>query len=215
MNIYEKFTRFVQGTAIALTLSFLVVGYAPEISFGAIKFPSYGIVDASENTVNFMIGDPGDPILHSGRDFDGDGYFDSLDDCWRDWGTSTEIYTGCPDDDGDGYSNKKDVCPHNTDHKSCLTGKGLAVYPQNDELWTCWDMLMFENELWTAEILAFTTVGLGTLIAMFIPGINIVVVKLLVGGAATLGIVGGSMWESNRGSAARNVESVRGIVGCR
>ena len=47
---------------------------------------------------------PNDP-LRSG-DADNDGYDDSLeDDCWGIWGNSTQDRVGCPDTDGDGYSN--------------------------------------------------------------------------------------------------------------
>ncbi|MYF37541.1 MAG: hypothetical protein F4219_02035 [Gammaproteobacteria bacterium] len=47
MNISEKLSRFFQGTAVVLALTFLVVGYTPSISLGGVQTPSYGMVEAS------------------------------------------------------------------------------------------------------------------------------------------------------------------------
>ena len=122
MNITEKLNRFFQGVVIALALSFLVVGYAPQISFGVITLPSFGLVNA-EDFVNAPV-DPGTGRRWS--DIDGDYVHDYDDDCPSTYGTSTEWLEGCPDDDGDGYSNKKGVCPNNTNHKTCLTSEGVG-----------------------------------------------------------------------------------------
>ena len=42
-----------------------------------------------------------------GRDTDGDGYTDDVDECKLDWGP----INGCPDNDGDGIKNAEDGCP--------------------------------------------------------------------------------------------------------
>ena len=44
-------------------------------------------------------------------DLDNDGVLNDNDDCPNDAGTSTQDLTGCPDDDGDGYSNSGDAFP--------------------------------------------------------------------------------------------------------
>tara|TARA_B100001741_G_scaffold134525_2_gene110834 strand:- start:2078 stop:5197 length:3120 start_codon:yes stop_codon:yes gene_type:complete len=46
------------------------------------------------------------------NDLDGDGVPNSNDDCQDVAGTSTQDVKGCPDDDGDGYSNTGDVFPN-------------------------------------------------------------------------------------------------------
>ena len=76
------------------------------------------------------------------------------------------------------------------------------MYPRSGDLWTCGDMLQFKHDLQTSQYLAFSLIGLATILGLLIPGINVFVVQLLAGGAATLGIVGGSIWASNKGSAA-------------
>ena len=45
-------------------------------------------------------------------DQDGDGVLDENDDCATTYGTSTEDTTGCPDSDGDGWSNVGDEFPN-------------------------------------------------------------------------------------------------------
>ena len=42
-----------------------------------------------------------------GRDTDGDGFIDDVDECPLEWGTAK----GCPDDDHDGFRNTTDLCP--------------------------------------------------------------------------------------------------------
>lgn len=115
MNVSEKLKRFVQGTVVTLTLSFLVVGYVPSISFGSVLTPSYGVVNAEAN-MNYVPGHPGD-ILVTGRDYDNDGVLDYEDNCMHVCGTSSQDYVlGCPDDDSDGWANTIDVCPNNSNH---------------------------------------------------------------------------------------------------
>lgn len=43
------------------------------------------------------------------NDYDGDGYGDNSDDCYSSYGTSTRDSDGCPDNDGDGWSNSYDA----------------------------------------------------------------------------------------------------------
>ena len=47
-------------------------------------------------------------------DLDSDGVLNDDDDCPNVAGTSTQDLTGCPDDDGDGYSNSGDAFPSDT-----------------------------------------------------------------------------------------------------
>ncbi len=58
------------------------------------------VIDAPYNMINIS------------ADADGDGFIDTLDDCPNTSGTSTQDKTGCPDGDGDGYSNVGDAFPN-------------------------------------------------------------------------------------------------------
>ena len=80
---------------------------------------------------------------------------------------------------------------------------------------TCWDMESFKRDLRMAQVLAFGLIGIGTILTFFIPGTQVIGVKLLLGGGAVLGIVGGAVWSTNVSAAIANVESVRGILGCK
>ena len=51
-------------------------------------------------------------MINLSADADGDGYIDTLDDCPNTAGTSTQDQTGCPDGDGDGWSNVGDAFPN-------------------------------------------------------------------------------------------------------
>ena len=51
-------------------------------------------------------------LINTSADADNDGYIDTLDDCPNTTGYSTQDRTGCPDGDGDGWSNVGDYFPN-------------------------------------------------------------------------------------------------------
>jgi hypothetical protein len=59
-------------------------------------------------------------------DLDNDGVLNDNDDCPNDAGTSTQDLTGCPDDDGDGYSNSGDAFPSDANETSDSDGDGVG-----------------------------------------------------------------------------------------
>ena len=59
-------------------------------------------------------------------DLDNDGVLNANDDCPNDAGTSTQDLTGCPDDDGDGYSNSGDAFPSDASENSDSDGDGVG-----------------------------------------------------------------------------------------
>ena len=60
------------------------------------------------------------------NDFDSDGVPNTSDDCPEVVGTSTQDMTGCPDDDGDGYSNSGDAFPNNVSEWMDSDGDGVG-----------------------------------------------------------------------------------------
>ena len=60
------------------------------------------------------------------NDLDGDGVPNSNDDCENDAGTSTQDLNGCPDDDGDGYSNAADAFPNDVNEWMDSDGDGVG-----------------------------------------------------------------------------------------
>ena len=60
------------------------------------------------------------------NDLDGDGVPNSNDDCENDAGTSTQDLNGCPDDDGDGYSNAADAFPNDANEWMDSDGDGVG-----------------------------------------------------------------------------------------
>jgi DNA-directed RNA polymerase subunit F len=71
----------------------------------------------------------------SQEDLDNDGVLNDDDDCPNDAGTSTEDLTGCPDDDGDGYSNSGDAFPSDgaewADSDGDSVGDNADEFPSN------------------------------------------------------------------------------------
>ena len=59
-------------------------------------------------------------------DLDNDGVLNANDDCPNDAGTSTQDLTGCPDDDGDGYSNSGDAFPSDYSEYADTDGDGVG-----------------------------------------------------------------------------------------
>ena len=72
-------------------------------------------------------------------DLDNDGVLNTNDDCPNDSGTSTQDLTGCPDDDGDGYSNSGDAFPSDASENSDSDGDGVGdnadAFPLNANEW--------------------------------------------------------------------------------
>lgn len=60
------------------------------------------------------------------NDLDGDGIPNASDDCEEAAGTSTQDVNGCPDDDGDGYSNSGDAFPNNANEWMDSDGDGVG-----------------------------------------------------------------------------------------
>ena len=60
------------------------------------------------------------------NDIDSDGVLNDDDDCPNDAGTSTQDVTGCPDDDGDGYSNSGDAFPSDANEWADSDGDGVG-----------------------------------------------------------------------------------------
>lgn len=88
------------------------------------------------------------------------------------------------------------------------------MYPHHGELMTCSDMLDFQNDLATAEWLAYSAMGLSMLL-LLVPGANVIrVVKLASGALGIVGGVGSAVYAANKGAEKNSVKSVRGIVGC-
>jgi len=84
---------------------------------------------------------PNDPRQMDDRD--GDGYGDTVgnnrtDDCPDQWGDSTLGERGCPDSDGDGWSDYEDECPNQAGHSGppytgCLDRDGDGIADQVDD----------------------------------------------------------------------------------
>ena len=60
------------------------------------------------------------------NDLDGDGVPNANDDCQEVAGTSTQDLNGCPDDDGDGYSNVGDAFPNDANEWMDSDGDGVG-----------------------------------------------------------------------------------------
>ena len=85
-----------------------------------ISSPMSGLWEVHVNGTNIptgpqhfsMIIDAPYSMINLSADADGDGFIDNLDDCPSTHGTSTQDQTGCPDGDGDGWSNVGDDFPN-------------------------------------------------------------------------------------------------------
>lgn len=60
------------------------------------------------------------------NDLDGDGILNINDDCQEVSGTSNQDLNGCPDDDGDGYSNTGDAFPNDANEWNDSDGDGVG-----------------------------------------------------------------------------------------
>ena len=73
------------------------------------------------------------------NDLDGDGIPNANDDCPDVAGTSTQDLNGCPDDDGDGYSNFADAFPNNANEWLDSDGDGVGdnadAFPNDANEW--------------------------------------------------------------------------------
>ena len=73
------------------------------------------------------------------NDLDGDGVPNANDDCEEVAGTSTQDLNGCPDDDGDGYSNAGDAFPNDVNEWMDSDGDGVGdnadAFPNDVNEW--------------------------------------------------------------------------------
>ena len=75
------------------------------------------VIDAPYTTINMS------------ADADADGFIDTLDDCPSVWGNSTQDKSGCPDGDGDGWSNVGDDFPNEKTQWSDADSDGFGDNP--------------------------------------------------------------------------------------
>lgn len=111
---------------------------------------------------------------------------------------------GCPDDDGDGYANKIDICPNETNHHTCLSNHGLYTYPVWGVIGTCDDLSDWHNELRAVKWILWGTTAVTGLVGAALK------VKITVAGAMGLSLggslsVGGALLS---GSAQANAQDV-------
>ena len=76
-----------------------------------------------------MVIDAAYTMINMSADADGDGFIDTLDDCVNTPGTSTQDQTGCPDGDGDGWSNVGDDFPNEGTQWSDTDSDGFGDNP--------------------------------------------------------------------------------------
>ena len=128
-----------------------------------IKFGQLGSVTADvidDSTIRFTtpaVANPGNVTIslidHEGvehqlsstfefidqNDLDGDGIPNANDDCPDVAGTSTQDLNGCPDDDGDGYSNFADAFPNDANEWLDSDGDGVGdnadAFPNDANEW--------------------------------------------------------------------------------
>ncbi len=99
----------------------------------------YWFADIDEDNDGYNTTDQGDGVVDSfpsegtqWNDTDGDGYGDNPapafqpDGCINDFGTSTEDQFGCPDSDGDGWSDSGDWAPNNPEQWIDSDGDGYG-----------------------------------------------------------------------------------------
>lgn len=103
-------------------------------------------------------------IERSNRDTDGDGYNDYVDECPQEYGTSTGEMDGCPDSDNDTWADEIDICPHNSDHKTCLSNHGLYTYPTTGMIMTCRGLQDWATTLKSVKWIMWGTVAVTGLI---------------------------------------------------
>ena len=115
------------------------------VQFGQFGYATGEVVDDSTIVVNTPVASQADTItlslwdkdgiehqlsstfeFISQDDLDNDGVLNDNDDCPNDAGTSTQDLTGCPDDDGDGYSNSGDAFPSDASENSDGDGDGVG-----------------------------------------------------------------------------------------
>ncbi|MDP6870035.1 MAG: S8 family serine peptidase [Candidatus Poseidoniaceae archaeon] len=102
-----------------------------------ISAPMAGVWEVHVNGTNIptgpqkfaMILDSPYSMTNMSADADGDGFIDTLDDCPTTAGTSTQDQTGCPDGDGDGWSNVGDDFPNEVTQWSDSDGDGFGDNP--------------------------------------------------------------------------------------
>lgn len=184
--------KLVQRSLLSIALAFLNV---PTIPANAADFIPPGMT--LEELIRM--------IERYNRDFDGDGVNDHHDDCPSVSGTSTIGLSGCPDDDGDGYANKIDICPNETNHQTCLSSRGLYTYPVWDAIGTCNDLAYWHDQLRAAKWILWGTSAVTGLVGAALKD------TVTVAGAVGLVNLGGSLSVGGAllsGSAQSNANDV-------
>ncbi|RZD49519.1 MAG: hypothetical protein CXT67_09960, partial [Methanobacteriota archaeon] len=96
----------------------------PEVS-GNSTIPVYGCIDSDGDGVRDVDDDfPTD--ASKSRDTDGDDFDDGEDDCWEVPGNSTIDRIGCPDSDGDGWSDAGDDLQNDSTQWNDTDGDGFG-----------------------------------------------------------------------------------------
>ena len=115
------------------------------VQFGQYGYVTGEVVDDSTIVVNTPVASQADTItlslwdkdgiehqlsstfeFISQDDLDSDGVLNDNDDCPNDAGTSTQDVTGCPDSDGDGYSDSGDAFPNDASEWADSDGDGVG-----------------------------------------------------------------------------------------
>ena len=102
-----------------------------------ISSPSAGQWEIHVNGTNIptgpqhfaMVIDAPYSMINLSADADGDGFIDTLDDCPSTAGSSTQDKSGCPDGDGDGWSNVGDAFPNEGSQWADSDGDGFGDNP--------------------------------------------------------------------------------------
>ena len=102
------------------------------IDDSTIQFTTPTVANSGTVTISLIDVEDNEHLLSSTfefidqNDFDSDGILNANDDCPEVAGTSTLDQNGCPDDDGDGYSNSGDAFPNNVLEWADTDGDGVG-----------------------------------------------------------------------------------------
>ena len=102
------------------------------IDDSTIQFTTPTVANSGTVTISLIDVEDNEHLLSSTfefidqNDFDSDGILNANDDCPEVAGTSTLDQNGCPDDDGDGYSNSGDAFPNDVLEWADTDGDGVG-----------------------------------------------------------------------------------------